>query len=138
MDFDLFDVTRSHVHYQLSSGTLLILSFDAVSVWPHAVWSLLHIQLCHRSRTVGPVRRDFPDLSPTQVLLRRKGCESNHQHCLSCHGLGLPLHDGYRERLDTIACWIVVFTSDSPVPLSVTTRISAISCSDEANVRIRQ
>ena len=83
--------SMSHVHVRcrLSGRTFSMLSHAAVSVWPRTPRSLLHIQHCRRSRTTGPVRRDLPDLSLTQIPHCWRGCASYDQHCPSCRGLGL-------------------------------------------------
>ena len=127
--------SMSHVHVRchLSCRTFRFLSHAAVSFWLHAVRSLLHIQLCHRLRTTGPVRQDFPDLSLTQIPLLRKGKVITGTAYLVTGSVFLfttVIANFFSLRLETNVCWIGFFTADSPVRPSVTIRIPAISCSD--------
>ena len=117
MDFDLFDITRSRplsLFLQNLLDVVACCSFSLVSRSPIVASS----SVCHRLRTAGRVRQDFPGPSLTQIPRRRKGCESYHQRCLFCHGFGLLVHDGLRE-----------------LPLSVTTRLSGGSLSSQQTVQ---
>ena len=61
--------SHAHDNYHITCRTFAMFP-HAVSFWPPAARPLLHIQLCHRSRTTSPDRRDFSDLFLTLLTVR--------------------------------------------------------------------
>ena len=87
-----------HVHdcRHLSCGTCSVLTHVTVSFWPHTVPISASYSALSSVR-VPQVLFFETFLSLTQTPRSHRGCETYHQHCPSCHGLNLPVHDGHCE-----------------------------------------